>query len=426
MLMKKFTFISLILALSFIGYGQSYKSGLIDMIPDSVVLGPSYADDIYYSFEDGVVATVPRTNWDIGFHTTVWSATIITNGAAGVDLYTYPNSDTAGWSTVDTAGMLSWTVLYDSEESWEDGAFTRNATGHPDYGWGKYNPITHDVVGDSVYILKTLNGTFKKLWIVRKNSINNTYYIRHANLDGSNDVVEELNINPYRNMNFIYYAFSSESIITREPDTARWDIVFTKYMAIQPNGTPYPVVGVMNNLEVFANEFHPVAPDFIDYPSMPFDSTKSPVGWEWKTFDMGSFTWTVADSTAFFVHTRKNNVYKLVFTKFVGSSTGVIVFNKEPMSASSVQDINHIMEVSVYPNPVKDQLTIDFGREIKEPVSIAIFDISGKQVYSSQIKSDENLLTVRIPGSAIRSGLHFIRVITGDGIYSSKFMIYKN
>ncbi len=160
--MKTYTLIALILTLSFTVSGQAFKSAGDVAVLDSVVMGPGYANDIYYSFEDGVVASVPRANWDIGFHTTLWTAAIITNGAAGVNLYTYPNSDTTGWSAVDTAGLGFWPILYDSEELWEDGAFTRNATGHPDYGWGKYNPITHDVVGDSIYLLQTLDGTYQK------------------------------------------------------------------------------------------------------------------------------------------------------------------------------------------------------------------------------------------------------------------------
>jgi hypothetical protein len=423
--MKTLTLISLTLAISLTGYSQSFKSGEAVNALDSVVMGPGYANDIFYSFEDGVVASAPRTNWDIGFHTTLWTASIITNGAAGVNLYTFPNSDTAGWNTVDTAGMAGWPILYDSEDDWEDGAFNRGATGHPDYGWGKYNPINHDVVGDSIYILKTLDGSYRKIWIQRKNSSNNTYYLRYADLDGSNDQVAELNINPYRNVNFIYYAFSSGSFLEREPDTASWDIQFTKYMAIQPDGTPYPVVGVLNNFKVYANEFQPVAPDFTDYASMPFDSTKSPTGWEWKSFNMNTFTWTVADSTAFFVHTRKNNVYKLVFTRFEGSATGNIVFDKEPMSPSNIFESTPVTAVTVYPNPVKDQLTIDFGKQIEGEVSIAIFDLSGRQVYSSEQVVSDNTITLRLPESTVCKGLHLMKIITGDGIFSSKFMVYK-
>ena len=206
--MKTITLTLLIVTLSLAGFGQSEKSARSVNVLDSVIMGPSYANDIYYSFTNGVVASPPRTNWDIGFHTTVMTAGIITNGAAGVNLYTYPNADTAGWNTVDTAGISGWPILYDNEKDWEDGAFNRNATGHPDYGWGKYNPINHDVVGDSIYILKTPDGSYKKIWIIRKNSVNNIYYIRIAGLDGSNDNVKEFDINPYRNVNFVYYSFS--------------------------------------------------------------------------------------------------------------------------------------------------------------------------------------------------------------------------
>ncbi|NTV83524.1 MAG: T9SS type A sorting domain-containing protein [Bacteroidales bacterium] len=421
--MKTFTILTLITALIFTGLTQAVHSNPFNGTPDSVAMGPGYGNDIYYSFEDGVVASVSRTNWDIGFHTTLWTATIITNGAAGVNLYTYPNADTTGWNMVDTIGMGGWPIMYDNEDSWEDGAFTRHATGHPDYGWGKYNPITHDVVGDSIYLLKTLDGTYKKIWIQRKNSSANTYYIRQANLDGSDDHVVTLNINPYTSKNFVYYAFSTDSFVEREPDTASWDILFTKYMAIQPNGTPYPVVGVLNNFEVYGNEFYPVAPNFSDYASMPFDSTKSPIGWEWKTFDMNTFTWTVADSTAFFVHTRKDNVYKLVFTKFEGSTTGNIVFSKEPLSAGIFdQDIKS--ELTVYPNPVSDHLTIDFGRQVNGMADISIFDMTGRLIYSSEKEIIGHKLSVRLPETSSVKGLHLMKVGTEIGTFSSKFMVY--
>jgi hypothetical protein len=421
--MKAFSTITLIIVLIYSGITQSARSNPFFGTPDSVQMGPGYANDIYYSFEDGVVAAPARTNWDIGFHTTVWTASIITNGAAGVVLYTYPKSDTTGWNTIDTTGMGGWTMMYDSEDDWEEGAFNRNQVGHPDYGWGKYNPITHDVVGDSVYILKTLDGTYKKIWIVRKNSSNNRYFLRTANLDGSNDQTVELDINPYQNVNFVYYAFASESFIEREPDTASWDILFTKYMAIQPDGTPYPVVGVLSNMDVYANKFYPVAPDFNEYASVPFDSAKSSIGWEWKTFDMGSFTWTVGDSTAFFVHTRKDNVYKLVFTRFEGSSTGNIVFTKEPLS-SGIFDPENESAAKIYPNPVKDQLTVDLGSEIIGMACISIFDMTGRMVYSTTQEVTGNSLTLILPVTAVSRGLHLMKVHAGNSIFSSKFMVY--
>jgi hypothetical protein len=422
--MKKTTIISFFFLLLVAGSNFSASSNPSNGTPDSVIMGQGYASDIYYSFENGVVATVSRSNWDIGFHTSLWSATIITNGGAGINLYTYPNADTTGWATVDTAGITAWPIMYDSEDNWEDGAFVRNAGGHPDYGWGKYNPISHDVVGDSVYILKTSANAYKKIWIQRKNSINNKYFIRLANLDGSDDHVVELDINPFRNTNFVYYDLASENFVEREPDTASWDILFTKYMGIQPNETMYGVVGVLSNFDVYANEFYPVAPDFIDYASMPFDSTKSSIGWEWKTFDMNTVTWSVADSAAFFVRTRKGDIYKLVFTSFEGTSTGKIIFTREPLTSGVADQARFSPEVSVYPNPVRDRLTIDFGKQISGEAVVSIFDITGRQVYSSNIQADNRTVSLSIGELSLHKGFHLIKIETADRAYSSKFMVY--
>ena len=240
--MKTYSILIALSILTISGFGQSLKNGQALNSTDSVTMGPSYANDIYYSFEDGVVASPARNTWDIGFRTTVWTASIITNGAFSVYLYTYPKADTAGWNSVDTSGIASWPVLYDDETDWEYGAFNRNGFGHPDYGWGKYNPINHDVVGDSIYILKTLSGSYYKLWILRKNSIENTYYLRYADLDGGNQKEVTLDINPYRSKNFVYYNLDNSELIDREPDSASWDVLFTKYMGLQSNGTYYPVV----------------------------------------------------------------------------------------------------------------------------------------------------------------------------------------
>jgi len=422
--MKRITLVSLVLILVFTGITSSVQSRAINGTPDSVQMGPGYANDIYYSFEDGVVAAVSRMNWDIGIHTTVWSATLITNGGGGVNLYTYPNADTTGWNSVDTVGMAGWSILYDNEDDWEDGAFTRNTTGHPDYGWGKYNPISHDVVGDSVYILKTLDGTYKKIWIVKKNSASNKYFMRYANLDGTDDQTVELEINPYQNVNFVYYSFATNSLVEREPEAASWDILFTRYIAIQPNGTPYPVVGVYNNLEVHSNKFYPVATDFTDYASMPFDSTKSPIGWEWKMFDMGTFSWTVEDSTAYFVHTRKDNIYKLVFTRFEGTNTGNIVFTKEPMAAGIFDGGDAGLSARVYPNPVKNLISIDLGKAINGTATVSIFDITGRKIYSSKNEAVGSVISLQLPETMTTNGLHMLTVETGEGIYTSKFLVY--
>lgn len=424
--MKTLTITLLMAVISFNMIGQTEKSGMING-PDSVVMGPQYANDIYYSLENGVVTTVSRNNWDIGFHTTVWSATIITNGGAGADLYTYPYADTSGWASVDTTGMAGWPMMYDDENEWENGAFSRNSAGHPDYGWGKYNPVTHDVVGDSLYILKTLDGTYKKIWILRKNSINNKYFIRYADLDGNNEKNIDLEFNPYRHKNFMYYDFALGSLVDREPDTASWDILFTRYMAIQPNGTPYGVIGVQNNFKVYANEFKGVGPDFTDWTNKPFDSTKSAIGWEWKSFDMNSFTWTVADSLAFFVKSRTHDIHKLVFTGFAGTASGRIFFEKYAVSPAVVSEMpSSGVPFRVFPNPVKDRLNILFNQEITGTVKVSLYDMTGRQVYQANREVVDHGLSLMIPTASVQYGMHLLKVTTNQGNQSVKIFIQPN
>lgn len=394
--------------------------------PDSVIMGsPAYANDVYYSFKDGTITTVNRTNWDIAFHTTMFSATVLTNGGANVYLYTYPKSDTAGWNSVDTAGIGTWKIMYDSEKDWENGAFNRNSLGDDiDYGWGKYNLATHDVIGDSIYIIKGVDGIYRKLWIIRKNSSNNIFHLRIANLDGSGDEVLQLDMNPYTSRNFVYFSLSTNSLIDREPESAAWDILFTRYQAryVSQEGdtTDYPVIGVYNNFDIYANRHYPVPPDYTDYLSKPFDSTKSPIGYDWKDF-VGS--WTLDTATAFFVHTLDNNVYKLVFTKFEGSSTGKIVFDKEPLATGIFESIP-ASDLKVFPNPAKDRLTIEFGENIWGGADISFFDVTGKQVYSMQQEINDGMLTVDLPSATFRKGLHLLKVSYSGKTFSSRFMVY--
>jgi hypothetical protein len=423
--MKTYTLILALSILTLAGFGQSLKNGRATNALDSISLGATYSNDIYYSFENGVIASPVRATWDIGFRTTVWTASIITNGGSGVNLYTYPNSDTAGWNSVDTSGISIWPLLYDDETDWEYGAFCRNSFGHPDYGWGKYNPINHDVVGDSIYILKTLTGSYLKIWILRKNSIANTYYLRYAELDGSNQKEVTLDINPYRSKNFVYYNLTSGELLDREPDTAAWDVLFTKYMGLQTNGTYYPVVGVLNNVKVYAKEFYPVLPDFIDWTSTPLDSTKSPIGWEWKSFDMNN-GWTIADSTAFFIHTWDRDIYKLVFTKFGGSSSGKIVFESSLQSTSSIiNPVNENTSVNIYPNPVTDHFTVNFNDDVTGYAQISIFDITGKLIFQQEQTVENNAVSIILRDSGLHNGLYVLKIMAGDEVYSSRFMISK-
>jgi hypothetical protein len=383
---------------------------------NSVEMGAGYANDVYYSFSNGTVHTVDRTNWDVAFYTLTWSAGVIINEGNGVELSVYANADTSGWNAIDTTGLSSWPKLYNSLDSWEEGAFNQPPTNHPDYGWGVYNTITHDVVGDSIYILKLEDGSYKKFWIKRKISIENVYMFRFANLDGSEEVNVSLNCNDYNDKNFVYYSLTNQEIVDRDPASDSWDILFTKYMALVQE-TPYPVTGVLNNINVPANRFEMVDLGFDDWTAAPMDSTKSPIGYDWKYFDMANFEYVVEDSMVFFVRNFDEDVYKLVFTAF-DYTQGKAVFEKEMISAAAVKEdvANDIFQM--FPNPAKTTVNIVLSNGLEEG-QILISDISGKVV--KQIQNVQQNSQVDI--GDLPSGLYFVSIISERNNWIQKLMI---
>jgi hypothetical protein len=296
---------------------------------DSVTMSAGYANEVYYSFATGIVLTGPRATWDIAFRTQLRSSSILTNDGAGVVLYTYPKADTTGWASVDTNGLSGWKPMFNDPTDWENGAFSRHAKGHPDYGWGVYNDVTHNLTGDSIFIIKLRDGSFKKIWIVKKYSAQDIFVFKYANLDGSNEQNISENISSLTATDFSGYSLQTNSRVSFEPLKKSWDILFTKYMSVQPDGSPYLVTGVVSNDSVKTKKFHPVALTYSDYNPGAWDSTRSPIGWDWKQFDMTTFSYKIVDSTVYFIKPVAGGVYKLNFTGFSGSTTGVIKFDIE-------------------------------------------------------------------------------------------------
>jgi hypothetical protein len=416
--MKTF-FLSFIIML-FIGISANANS-----VNDSVSMGSGYANDVWYSFENGVVATADRSTWDIGFYTNTWSAGIIINDGIGTELVTYGNGDTSSWNAIDTTGMAGWKRLYNSDTIWEDGAFNRNALDHPDYGWGVYNGITHDVVGDSIYIIKLANGAYKKLWIERKNSANNTYYFTFANLDGTNQFTETLDVKPYEDKLFVYYNLSIGSVIDRDPAKDSWDLLFSRYMGIvydnSGNPTNYVVVGVLNNVETGANKNHPVSPDFVEWYAKPMEFYKTVIGSDWKYFDMNTFNYSVTDSLVYFVQSLSGDIYKFVPLSFSGQSEGKTVFTHELVSMVNISENNAEAGLRIFPNPASDQVNIDLTGLTTEKVTLEIYDLSGRLLLQQEQMNSAN--TLKLSVQEFKKGLYLLQLRTAEKVYSQQLIV---
>ena len=291
-------------------------------LADSISMGAGYADEVYYSLANGVIKTSPRSSWDIAFSTDPMSSTILVNEGYGVELYTYPLGDKTAWDNVDTSGMSAWPVMYNSDTSWYYGAFDRNDTGHPDYGWGVYNTQSHDVVGDSLFVIRLSDDSVKKLFIEKRAAMTNSFSIKFGNLDVAGET-KDISCSSYTDKNFVYFSFGSGEVLDIEPESSSWDLLFTKYY---DESIPYNVTGVLTNIEVETAEVRNTDTDLADPTTAEFSDDIAIIGSDWKEFDMGSFTYVVEPDLCYFVQSGAD-LYKIIFTGTDGSVSGKIVFD---------------------------------------------------------------------------------------------------
>jgi hypothetical protein len=420
---RKLPFISAFLTLVGIITFSATTMSQFTMFTDSVTMGTSYANEIYYNMSNGLVSFSLRNSWDIAIRTRIMSSSILTNDGTGVILYTYSKSDTSGWATLDTIGLKNWKAMYNDPNDWENGAFSRNAKGGLDFGWGIYNTSNHFITGDSLFVIQLRDGSIRKVWIQVKKAGENRVYFRYANIDGSGEQNIILDCNNYTSKDFIGFSMITNEVIDYQPDRSAWDVVFTKYMSVQPgqlgNDTVYPVTGVLNNEEVYSEKFMQVAPDFAGYNPYGWDSTRSSIGYNWKSFTGSGYS--VADSLAYFVKTKAGDVYKLVFTKFAGGSTGKIIFTKGKVASVGTSEKTKDFDLQVYPNPANEKIDIWIPETLFGSITLTLNDLSGRTLFKQNIPNAGTKYSIDLTG--MTPGMYLLNVSSEKNTFLKKVII---
>ena len=381
----------------------------------SVEQGANYASDVYYSLENGVVATVPADNWDIAFEVTnPFAIGIRINDGFGRELAVYPGGDLSSWDNVDSTGFSVWSKKNNGLDLWENGAFNTGFSGDPmDFGWGVYSgPPLHQVVGDSLYVFKRADGSALKL---RINDLSNGLWsFTYANLDGSNEVTATLAMDDYADRTYAYYHFT-DGAVDREPATADWDMVFTRYVGPTQYGL-FPTTGVLLNRDRAAAEADGVdiaAAVHTDY-TLTADSIVA-LGNDWKS--LVNFMWEIDADRVYFVESGSGAVHKLWFTGFSGSSTGITTFNTEVASAVAVAEAD-AAHLTAFPNPVADGtlfLAGCTGTGVAE-----VFTLAGGRVAAQPFSASG--APVALDVRALPAGTYVVRVLNGAVAASYRFV----
>jgi len=375
-------------------------------VSDTVSTGSQNANDVYYSLKNGIVKTEPINNWDLAFEIAGFSASIRINHVKGIDVFQthYPS---AAWTTMDTTQKNTWKMMYNSQYVWTLGAFNRHTDGNFNLGWGVYDPGSHIIQGDSIYVLKFADGSFKKITFINLNS--GTYNFKYANLDGSGEKTMSISKTDYKTKNFVYYTFAGDAIVDREPATADWDLIFTKYTEFIP--TPYNVAGVWTNKGAKCAEARNVSTSIVNYIPYYFSDTASKIGYDWKTYNGSTNSYDITDNLVYFVRTSSNEVYKIVFTGYIGGASGSYYFTKQAIIAG----IKHQNQpgISMFPNPVNDVLTLKLS-DGNKLVNFTMLDFTGKLILTgnNEIISTQHLI----------QGVYTIVVETETGFSNFRFL----
>ncbi len=405
-------------------------------VDDSVAIGAGYPNRVFYSLQNGIVGTMPFNDKDFLIDVSEpYSATVRINGGFNAALYEYTGGDTTDWATLDTTGLFNgtnFTRQRDDQHAFAPSAFEQGGAGHPDYGWGIYNNITHDVNGVKIYVFKTSNAapTWKKVWIKKLSAITSAYTIWVDDIGGGAAQTLTISKAGVTNKNFIYYSFVNDSTYDSEPAADSYDLVFTKHEGdYLQNGffvVNQAVTGVETNKGVAVAEAADILPDNAIHTNYTLQEDLQGIGARWKQLNM-SFQWVVEDSTSYFIQDLDSNIWQVRFTGFVGSSAGKYRFQKRQVGFVSVEgETGKLAGFSVFPNPTTDFINLVYViNDQQQNAQLNIIDINGKTILNRILTNQSGINQTQIDLTSLNlpTGIYVARVQVGNYTGTQKFIV---
>lgn len=407
---------------------------------DSVLMGAGSVNDVFYSLQNGTVKTENNKNWHLAFSMSPSdSASIWANHNAGNNFVKVYNihKGSADWSTVSLADTAAAMLCYNNDKGWYQGAL--NALPRSSvfsFGWGTYDMVSHNVFGDSLFIIKA-NNVFYKVAIDSLQSMQMNYFIRVENLTtpGATVVDTIMKGTAYTSSIFAYYNLATGTDSVREPASNTWDLVFNRYNSFVDQGSgpiPYSVVGGLSNKGIKVAKANGVHVDtaFVHYGNYvmpwPIDSTMiSAVGYDWKSFTPPG-PWIVPDSISYFINDKSGSLYQLQFTGYNGSGAGIIYLRKRMVVPVAVTDVNaSISTYEFFPNPAQNEINITLESKQASEAKVSLTSISGQQVFANTIQLHSGINAYTLPVNTIPTG-NYILSLNGTQIRINEIITIKH
>lgn len=376
--------------------------------------------DVYYKLSNGNQNSAPSLQWDFAFTNILIDASVLSNDAAGVEVYV-ASSDITDWDKLDTTGF-NWERVYNSETSWAAGAFANLGGIHPDYGWGQYNQSNHNVTAKRLFFVKLKDGSWRKM-MIEKMETNGNVSFKLAHLDGSNTTTASFNKITNKTFNFTYYDAVKDSFVMHEPATAAWDLNFSKYFSEVAPGSFYPVSGVKVNTNIKVAQRDGIAVTSNDTNGLTYGQNITEIGSDWKTYDRNNNVYIMAADRAYFLKLNNGEIWKIHFTGYVGGPSATTYFTKEMITGGA--SVNPVASKSmvIYPNPAKESFSILLDNQGNaEPFSLKIMDLKGNVVHQYSGRLD-GFKEVSFEATEFNAGVYIVELHSAQQVSRSKLII---
>lgn len=106
-----------------------------------------------------------------------------------------------------------------------------------------------------------------------------------------------------------------------------------------------------------------------------------------------------------------------------GNATGVLNVASPRLASAIAGQETLVSDFSIYPNPVKENLTISFISKELFDATVEITDLSGKQLMASRIAAVDGQNTYNVPVKDLASGIYMLNIKTPKGNTYTKIMV---